>query len=485
MASYQTKLFINNEYVPSSTGETLEVYNPADDSLITNTVQIASDADVDTAVAAAKAAFKTWRKTPSTQRAAMMNRYADLLEKHLDEVAKLESICMGVPVHMAKWVLTVQASNFRYFAGMADKIAGETYPEDGDGYFKMVNYEPLGVVAGIAAWNGTQLFVGWKIAPAVAAGNTIVFKTSEKSPLAVLYLGALFKEAGFPPGVINLLSGAANTGSKMASHMEIAKISFTGSVNAGRQVQIAAAKSNLKIVTLELGGKSASIIFNDANIENAVTHNSQNFLANSAQSCSAGSRILVQEGVAAAFIEKLKAAYTQIAASMGDPALASTFMGPVADQAQFSRVMEFIDGAKAEGIEVLTGGGRQGNKGRFIQPTILLNPDKNSRVYTEEIFGPVVTVKTFKTEDEVIEMANNTVFGLAATVYTTNLTRAMRVTSQLEAGLVSVNSAHTVLLQTPWGGWKESGYGREGGIHGFTEYLQTKTVHINMNAPDN
>lgn len=341
-----------------------------------------------------------------------------------------------------------------------------------------------------------------QIAPAVAAGNTVVFKSSEKSPLSVLYQGALFKEAGFPPGVINLLSGAANTGSRMASHMDIARISFTGSLNTGRQIQIAAAKSNLKLVTLELGGKSASVVFNDAHIDNAVKHNCQGFLANSAQACAAGSRILVQEDIATEFIEKLKTAYIQITSSVGDPALASTFMGPVVDKAQFSRVMEYIDGAKKEGTEVLVGGGRQGAKGQFIQPTILLNPDRHSRVYTEEIFGPVVMVKTFKTEEEAIEMANDTVFGLSgtfrnrhfysnesnisvATLYTRDVTRAMRVSSQLEAGTVTVNSGPVALQQTPWGGWRQSGYGREGGIHGMMEYLQTKTVNINMNAPDN
>ncbi|KAH9205874.1 aldehyde dehydrogenase [Leptodontidium sp. 2 PMI_412] len=485
MAEYQTNLFINNEYVPSSTGETFEVYNPTDDSLVTSAVQVASDKDVDSAVAAAKSAFKTWRKTTSSQRAEMMIRFADLLEKHIDEIVKLDTICMGAPVHLAKWLVARHASDFRYYAGMIDKIAGETYPENGDGYFKMVNYEPMGVVAGIAAWNATQLFVGWKIAPAVAAGNTVVFKSSEKSPLSVLYQGALFKEAGFPPGVINLLSGAANTGSRMASHMDIARISFTGSLNTGRQIQIAAAKSNLKLVTLELGGKSASVVFNDAHIDNAVKHNCQGFLANSAQACAAGSRILVQEDIATEFIEKLKTAYIQITSSVGDPALASTFMGPVVDKAQFSRVMEYIDGAKKEGTEVLVGGGRQGAKGQFIQPTILLNPDRHSRVYTEEIFGPVVMVKTFKTEEEAIEMANDTVFGLSATLYTRDVTRAMRVSSQLEAGTVTVNSGPVALQQTPWGGWRQSGYGREGGIHGMMEYLQTKTVNINMNAPDN
>lgn len=252
-----------------------------------------------------------------------------------------------------------------------------------------------------------------QIAPAVAAGNTVVFKSSEKSPLGMLYLGALFKQAGFPSGVINLLSGGAKTGAMLASHMDVAKISFTGSLEAGRQVQIAAAKSNLKMVTLELGGKSASIVFNDAHLENAVLHNSQGFLVNSAQVCCAGSRILVQEDIAETFVSALKDTFIKLTGAMGDPSLETTFIGPLADEAQGSRVRDYIDGAEKEGIEVLVGGTRKHPTSQFVQPTILFNPNETSRVYTEEIFGPVVTIKTFRTEEQAIAMANNTAFGLS------------------------------------------------------------------------
>jgi aldehyde dehydrogenase (NAD+) len=251
-----------------------------------------------------------------------------------------------------------------------------------------------------------------QVAPAVAAGNTFIFKSSEKSPLAVLYLGELFRQAGFPPGVVNLISGGGKVGSLLASHMDIAKISFTGSGASGRLVQIAAAESNLKHVSLELGGKSPAIIFDDANIENAVVHNSHGFLLNSGQVCFAGSRILVQRSIAPRFIEALKDAFISSSKKMDDPASEATVFGPLADKAQYDRVMGFLEGAKQDGIEVLTGGVRKGERGQFVEPTILMNPDTNNRVYTDEIFGPVVTVKTFETEEEAVEMANSTTYGL-------------------------------------------------------------------------
>ena len=247
----------------------------------------------------------------------------------------------------------------------------------------------------------------------MAAGNTFIFKSSEKSPLGTLAVGELVKEAGFPPGVINLVSGGGKVGALLASHMEIAKISFTGSTAAGRLVQIAAAKSNLKRCTLELGGKSPSIIFNDADLENAVRYNSEGFLLNSGQVCSAGSRVLVQEGIAPKFIEALRDAFLKINQAVGDPASEQTFMGPLADRKQFDRVMSFLEDGKKEGLEMITGGVRKGDKGRFIEPTILLNPDLKSKIYREEIFGPVLSVRTFKTEEEVIELANDTTYGLS------------------------------------------------------------------------
>lgn len=402
------------KYTSSLSGETLSVYNPADNTLVTDQIQVAGPEDVDKAVACAQAAFKTWRATPTDKRAAIMNRYADLVEKHTDEIALLETTNMGVPLTMSRLMVSAQATAFRYYAGLADKVHGETYNDDGDGLLKMTMYEPLGVCAGISAWNGTNLSIGWKIAPAVAMGNTFVHKTSERDPLGAIFLGKLFKEAGFPPGVVNLLSGDGKTGALLASHMNIARISFTGSIAAGRKVQVAAAQSNLKQVTLELGGKSPSIVFEDAKMENAIKHNSQNFLLNNAQGCSAASRLFVQESIAPAFLENLKQAWTGLQGAIGDPKEPTTFMGPMVDKAQVAFVNAYIDGAKAEGIEVLVDGKEAGQRpGSYMGPTLLLNPPLDSRVWKEEIFGPVLVVRTFKTEDEVMELANDTTYGLS------------------------------------------------------------------------
>lgn len=274
-----------------------------------------------------------------------------------------------------------------------------------------------------AAWNATQVTAVKKIAPAIAAGNTFVFKASEKSPLGAIALGEMVKEAGFPPGVINIVSGAGATGALLSSHMNIWKVSFTGSIASGRKVQDLANKSNLKKVTLELGGKSPAIIFNDADLENALNMNSQGFLANSGQICAACSRTLVQEKIAPEFLKGLKAKFEGMSKVMGDPADSNTALGPLADKAQFERVMNFLESGKSSGAEILTGGIRKGDKGCFIEPTIYLNPDATATIYTDEIFGPVLTVKTFKTEEEAIEMANDTGYGLAAAIYTSDVTR--------------------------------------------------------------
>ena len=405
--------------MPSSTGETLTIYNPNDDSLVTDKVQVASEADIDNAVAAAKAAFPKWRDTAGAKRAKCMLKFADLLESNAERLAKLESIAMGQPVSLAVRMIQGPAAIWRYYAGYAGKIAGESYPPEEDGTYKIVAYEPMGVCAGICAWNGTHVLAAWKMAPALAAGNTFILKSSEKSPLAACAYGDLIKEAGFPPGVINMISGAGPAGAMLAAHMEIAKIAFTGSAAGGRAVQIAAAKSNLKHVSLELGGKSPALIFDDADVENAVMHSSESFLRNSGQICFAASRVLVQEGIAPKFIEAVKEAFDNAAKKMGDPSLADTAFGPLADKKQFERVMGFLRDGKAEGVQVLTGGGRKGDKGTFVQPTVLLNPDVKSKVYTDEIFGPVISVRTFKSEEEAIQLANDTTYGLGCQLNST------------------------------------------------------------------
>lgn len=345
-------------------------------------MQVAGEADVDSAVKAARAAFPAWKATAGAKRAAIMNKFADLLEKNTDRLAELESKAMGQPITVAKRMIAGPVALWRYYAGYAGKVAGESYPENEDGTYKIVQYEPLGVCAGICAWNGSHVLAAWKMAPAMATGNTFILKSSEKSPIALAQYGDLINEAGFPPGVINVVTGAGTTGALLANHMDINKIAFTGSAAAGRAVQIAAAKSNLKRVTLELGGKSPALVFEDADIPNAVFHASEGFLRNSGQICFASSRVLVQESIAPEFIKTVKVAFEKASEEMGDPSRAETKFGPLADKAQFDRVMGFLRDGKAEGIEVLTGGDRKGDKGTFVQPTVLLNPGLKSKVYT-------------------------------------------------------------------------------------------------------
>jgi len=316
----------------------------------------------------------------------------------------------------------------------------------------------------------------------VAAGNTFIFKSSEKSPLSVLFVAGLVKEAGFPPGVIQFVSGKGQTGGLLASHMNIQKISFTGSTTTGKIVSRLALESNMKKVTLELGGKSAALVFADADIPNAVGNTADGFLFNSSQVCVATSRLLVQKSIAPAFVEAVKARFAHADSLTGfDPQEATTAYGPLADKAQFDRVMDFIAKGK-KGGEPIIGGKQKGDKGFFVEPTIFLNPDKESAIFKEEIFGPVLNIRTFETEEEAIELANDTNTGLSAQLYTSDITRALRVSAKLETGNVAINSMHFPNMQVPFGGWKESGSGKELGKYGLQQYLQTKTVLVNMNV---
>ncbi|KAM5363793.1 hypothetical protein ACJZ2D_011827 [Fusarium nematophilum] len=423
-------------------------------------IQVASETDVNAAVQAAQAALPGWKSTAALRRASIMNRFAELLEANVELLATLEGKAMGQPISIARANLGIAISIWRYYAGAATSIAGESLAPDADNLYKIVQYEPLGVCDGICAWNGSHLQTSWKAAPAMAAGNTFILKSSEKTPIALCQYGVLIEKAGFPPGVINVLAGAGKVGALLARHMGIAKVAFTGSVAAGRAVQLAATESNLKRVTLELGGKSPAIIFNDANITNATYHSSTTFLRNSAQVCVAASRVLVQKDVASKFIKGLKSAFEDAVTKMGDPS-------------QNKR-------PSAEGIEVLTGGERIGDKGTFLKPTVLLNPSLKSRVYTEEVFGPVLCVRTFKDEAEAIKLANDSHFGLGSIIYTSDIARALRIAGQIDVGTIGINTGFAPNKSTPFGGWKESGIGREGGSEGLKGYLQAKTIHINM-----
>ncbi|ORY07155.1 aldehyde dehydrogenase domain-containing protein [Clohesyomyces aquaticus] len=471
---------INDDLIEGSSTDTYDVYNPATDALV-GSINLAREKEVDAAVSAARAAFETgpWSQFSGAQRSVLMHKFADLLIPNTEEIVKAEMQAMGQPAAIVRnAIVPLCAETWRYYAGWADKIEGQAFPMLNDEW-RMTMYEPFGVCAGIGPWNVTILTMAWKMAAALAAGNTFVFKGSEKSPYAVLVLARLFKEAGFPPGVVNVITGDGKTGALLASHMDIDKISFTGSGLSGKKVIDAATKSNMKKVTLELGGKSPSIVFEDANFENAIAGNSQGFLFNSGQACIAASRLFVQASIADKFIEGLKAAFIGAQGIMGDPSAPTTMLGPLADNKQMGRVLGFIEAGKSE-AKLLVGGSRSGDKGAFVEPTIFLNPGQDTQIYREEVFGPVLTVLTFETEEEAIKMANDTSYGLSASVYTASTSRALRVASKIKAGTIAINKAYLPDNQSPFGGYKQSGNGRELGKEGLMSYLQAKSIKINM-----
>lgn len=473
------QLFINNEYVSAKNPKKLELYNPKDGSLVANDIDNAGAEDVDIAVAAAEKAFPAWKKmAPNTRRDIMM-KFADLIEKHGEALAELTRITLGAPYgSFGKFETGLAAEAFRYNAGWIDKFAGESFPQE-DGFLKIVRNEPLGVTAGIVPWNGPLGTVGLKAAPALATGNCFILKPSEKTPFASLALGPLIIEAGFPPGVLQVLSGDGVTGALISSHMRIRKVSFTGSIATGKRVQEAAAKSNLKRVTLELGGKSPAVVFDDCNLENAITWTANAITANTGQVCFAASRVYVQEGIYDKFVEGYKKAMQASSKTIGDPDKADTVMGPLVDQAQFDRVSGFIERGKSQG-KLLTGGSRVGEKGFFIEPTAFEGVADDAEIITNEIFGPVSVINSFKTEEEIMQKANDTNFGLMAGVFTQDINKALRVASDFDSGMVGINCVSLMMMTTPFGGTKESGLGRECGSAALRAFTDPKTIMINM-----
>ncbi|KAI1613808.1 aldehyde dehydrogenase domain-containing protein, partial [Exophiala viscosa] len=418
----------------------------------------------------------------AVERRAIMLKFADLLDKHNSELAELSRITMGAPYGAwGKFEVGMSSQQFRYYEGWIDKFPGESFPQE-DGYIKIVRNEPLGVTAGITPWNGPAGNFGMKAAPALATGNCFILKPSEKAPFSSMAIGALVREAGFPPGVLQVLSGDGSTGALLASHMRIAKISFTGSIGTGKKVQELAAKSNLKRVTLELGGKSPAVVFDDANLENAVEWCANMITANTGQVCIAASRVYVQEGIYERFIQAYKDAIISRSKTIGDPEKDGTQIGPLADELQFDRVMGFIQRAKdSKAGEMITGGKRIGDTGYFVEPTVFTNIDINSEIHQDEVFGPVSVVRTFKTEEEVLALSNNTKYGLMAGVFTQDINRALRIGSEFESGMVGINCISLFSVSAPFGGSKESGLGRECGIHALRAYTEPKTLMINMN----
>jgi len=473
-----TGLFINNEWVEGVDKQTFEVINPSTEEVITS-VHEATEKDVDIAVAAARKAFEgEWRQIPPSQRGVLLNKLADLAEKNTDLLAAVESLDNGKSISMAKGDVSAVVGCIRYYAGWADKIEGKTIDVAPD-MFHYTRPEPIGVCAQIIPWNFPLLMLAWKIGPALATGNTIVMKTAEQTPLSALVFATLVKEAGFPPGVFNLLNGFGKVaGAALSAHMDVDKIAITGSTLVGRQIMKAAASSNLKKVTLELGGKSPNIVFDDADIEQAISWVNFGIYYNHGQCCCAGTRIFVQEGIYDKFLAAFKKRAEQN--KVGDPFHPETFQGPQVSQLQFDRIMGYIKAGKEEGATVETGGARHGDKGYFIQPTIFSNVRPDMKIMQEEIFGPVCAIAKFKDEAEVIKLGNDTTYGLASAVHTTNLNTAIRVSNALKAGTVWVNCYNLISYQVPFGGFKESGIGRELGEAALANYTQNKSVAIRL-----
>ncbi|KFX87885.1 hypothetical protein V495_08224 [Pseudogymnoascus sp. VKM F-4514 (FW-929)] len=473
-----TGLFINNEFIEGVDKKSFEVINPATEKVICSVAE-ATEKDVDVAVAAARKAFNgPWSKVTPEDRGKLLVKLSELMEANLDQLAAIESLDNGKAISMAKGDVAAAFACLRYYGGWADKVEGKTIDTNPD-TFTYTRQEPIGVCGQIIPWNFPLLMWSWKIGPAIATGNTIVLKTAEQTPLSALFAAKLIKEAGFPPGVINIISGFGKTaGAALSSHMDVDKVAFTGSTLVGRQILKAAADSNLKKVTLELGGKSPNIVFNDADIDNAISWVNFGIFFNHGQCCCAGSRIYVQEGIYDKFIARFKERAE--ANKVGDPFDVETFQGPQVSKLQFDRIMGYIDAGKKAGATVTTGGGRHGDVGYFIQPTIFSDVTEDMTIVQEEIFGPVCTISKFKTEEEAIEKSNGSSYGLASAVHTTNLNTALRVANSIRAGTVWVNSYNLIHHQAPFGGYKESGMGRELGEAALANYTQTKTVSIRL-----
>jgi aldehyde dehydrogenase (NAD+) len=475
-----TNLLIGNRWVPSESGETFATCNPATGEEICQ-VAAAGAPDVDKAVRAARSAFERgpWRRMNASERGRLLHRLADLIESHGDELARLESLDNGKPVSLAKRVdVAKTAACYRYFAGWADKVHGRTIPIDGE-FFCYTRHEPVGVVGQIIPWNYPMLMQAWKLAPALATGNTVVLKPAEQTPLSALRIGELILEAGFPEGVVNLLPGFGPTaGAAIASHMDIDKVAFTGSTEVGRLILEAAAKSNLKRVTLEMGGKSPNIIFADVDLDEAVEGAHLGLFSNQGQVCCAGSRVYVEQSIYDDFVQK--SADRARRRIVGDPLDPATEQGPQVDQEQLDKVMGYIESGRTEGAALACGGGRIGTRGYFVEPTVFADVRDEMKIAREEIFGPVMSVIPFRDLDDVVRRANHSIYGLAAGVWTRDIRKAHAVANSVRAGTVWVNCYNVLDTRAPFGGFKQSGIGRELGEYGLQQYTEIKTVTVKL-----
>jgi phenylacetaldehyde dehydrogenase len=478
-------LLIGGRWQPAASGETFTVENPAQENTIANVAR-GDDEDVKRAVAAARRAFEgsAWRKMNPSARGQLLWRLADRIEAQAEEFAQLESLDNGKPLAVALAAdVALTVDHFRYYAGWATKVEGETIPinsGDGAAYLDYTMREPIGVVGQIIPWNFPLLMAAWKLAAALACGNTVVLKPAEQTPLTALLLAKLIGEVGFPEGVVNVVTGFGDAGAALASHPGVDKVAFTGSTEVGHEI-VKASAGNLKRVSLELGGKSPAIVFDDADLELAAAGVAGAIFFNHGQCCCAGSRLFAASAIHEELVERVSA----IAQStrLGDGFDPETEMGPLVSKVQYERVTGYISSGSEQGAQLNTGGVERPDgleKGHFVRPTVFTDVKNDMRVVREEIFGPVVCVQPFEELDEVITRGNDTPYGLAASVWTKDISKAHKVAAGLQAGTVWINCHNVFDAAAPFGGYKKSGYGREMGRHALDLYTQTKNVIVNL-----
>jgi len=477
------KLLIGGEWVDAADGAVFESINPANGKGLVQ-VAAASSADVDRAVQAAREAFENpaWSKMSGSERGNLLWKIADLIERYTDELSELETLDNGKPLRVSSRVDVPQAvKHFRYYAGWASKIEGSTIPVSFPNQLVYTVREPMGVVGLIIPWNFPLLMAAWKLAPALACGNTVILKPAEQTPLSAIRLGEILIEAGVPAGVVNILTGyGVPTGAAITGHPGVDKVAFTGSTEVGRKIMSAAAGSNLKRVSLELGGKSPNVVFADADMSRAIRGATWAVFSNTGQECVAGTRLFVERSVYDQVVEGLAAESQKIRIGNG---FSGAHLGPVVSHEQLERVLGYIASGKLGGAEVVTGGERLGGdlaEGYFLPPTVFAHQDDSLQMVQEEIFGPVVAVTAFDDWDELVARANATQYGLAAGVWTRDISRAHRFASAVKAGTVWINQYGLIDAAAPFGGYKESGFGREMGKDAIELYTQVKTVWVNL-----
>src|SRR5579864_7895060 len=472
------QLLIDGRRLPSSAGRTFKSLNPATEEVIA-TIAEGNEADVDHAVAAARRAFEgPWRTMRAAERGHLLLKWADLLKRHADEIVEIESLDGGKPISATmRQDFPAAIDTLTYYAGWADKISGEVVATRDDALTYTVR-EPVGVVAAIVPWNFPLMIGMWKIAPALACGCTLIVKPAEITPLSALMVGELALEAGVPPGVLNIVTGKGRVvGDALVAHPGVDKVTFTGSPSVGRGI-LQGAAGNFKRVTLELGGKSANVIFADANIDNAVRAAASGIFFNTGQVCSAGSRILAQRDIYDEVVERLAARAKSI--RVGDPAARETTMGPLVSAAQMKTVLDYVDVGTKEGASLVTGGARIGERGFFVEPTVFANVEHEMRISQEEIFGPVASVIRFDDEADAIRIANGTLYSLAAGVWSRDIGRVHRVAHELKAGTVWINTYGYTDVRLPWGGTGDSGFGREHGDVAIENFTEPKSVWLSL-----